>query len=463
VTPEDRIAELEKENAELRRRDVEREGEVRALRETLEKALKELEEWKRGFRERGKRRSSRPEGRRGTTGRRPGRKAGHEGSQRKVPRKIDRTVEYAPPKRCHCGGTVKPTGEQRSTLVEDIPPVRVEVVKHVAHLGCCRRCGLEVSEPLPGDTPKGKSITRTQVGPNVAAMTVSLRFDHHVSLGGIATFFGVWFGLRITAGGVSHLLERLGERAQPAVDEIQSHIRNAPVVGADETGLRQNGVGGWTWIARTETASLFRVELSRGAWVAEQMLGPDFGGVLVTDFYSVYTSHDRWNHAYCGAHMVREAKKIAECTPSERTEGFRDRLCAWYADAKKAQMRGNATIRHGLRGRLGRIIYEGDARLNDDVQRLQTRVRDRFKGITTFLDRRDVPADNNGSERDLRIIARHRKGTGGTRSPRGSQTLGRWMSIGQTRRKNGMSLRNFVIDLYDTHRRGLPPPSVFDP
>lgn len=80
MTPEERIAELEKENAELRRRDVEREGEVRALRETLEKALKELEEWKRGFRERGKRRSSRPEGKRGTTGRRTGRKPGHKGA-----------------------------------------------------------------------------------------------------------------------------------------------------------------------------------------------------------------------------------------------------------------------------------------------------------------------------------------------------------------------------------------------
>jgi len=67
--------------------------------------------------------------------------------------------------------------------------------------------------------------------------------------------------------------------------------------------------------------------------------------------------------------MVREAKKIAECCPGERTEAFRDRLCVWYADAKKAQVRGNAAIRHGLRVRLGRIINEGDPRLNDDVQR----------------------------------------------------------------------------------------------
>jgi hypothetical protein len=446
VTSDERIAELERENA--------------ALRAALEKALRDLEEWKRGFRERGKRRSSRAEGRR-SSARRLGRKAGHKGAQREVPKRIDHTVEYPAPKRCTCGGAVEPTGETRSTLVEDIPPVRVEVTEHIAHLGCCKRCGLEVSEPLPGGVPKGASIARTQIGPNTAAMVVSLRFDHHVALAGIATFLGVWFGLRITSGGVSHLLVRQGERAQPAVDEIESHIRSAPLVGMDETGLRQNGVGGWAWLARTDTASLCRVELSRGAWVAERMLGPDFQGVLLTDFYGVYTSHDDWSHAYCGAHMVREAKKVAECAPTERTEEFRDRLCAWYVEAKTAQMTGDAGTRHGLRSKLGKLIAWGDTRLQDDVQRLQTRLHDRFQGITAFLDRPDVPADNNGSERDLRILGRHRKATGGTRSSRGSRTLGQWMSIQQTARKNGLPLRDFVIDLYDNYRRRKPPPSLF--
>lgn len=177
VTIEERVAELEKENA--------------ALRAALEKALKELDEWKRGFRERGKRRSSRAEGRRPQTGS-PGRKTGHEGAQREVPKQVDRTVEYPAPKRCSCGGAVEPTGETRSTLVEDIPPVRVEVTEHIAHVGCCQRCGMEVAESLPGGVRSGASIARTQVGPNAASMAVSLRFEHHVALAGIATFMGAW-------------------------------------------------------------------------------------------------------------------------------------------------------------------------------------------------------------------------------------------------------------------------------
>jgi hypothetical protein len=183
---------------------------------------------------------------------------------------------------------------------------------------------------------------------------------------------------------------------------------------------------------------------------------------LSADFYSVYTSHDDWSHAYCGAHMVREAKKVAECAPTERTEEFRDRLCAWYVEARTAQRTGDAGTQHGLRSKLGKLIALGDPRLQDDVQRLQTRLHDRFQGITAFLDRPGIPADNNGSERDLRIFARHRGATGGTRSTQGSQTLGRWMSIGQTRRKNGLPLRDFVAGLYESHRHGLPPPSVFN-
>lgn len=38
------------------------------------------------------------------------------------------------------------------------------------------------------------------------------------------------------------------------------HVRSSAVVGLDETGLRQDGEGTGVWIARTDTASLLRVE-----------------------------------------------------------------------------------------------------------------------------------------------------------------------------------------------------------
>jgi hypothetical protein len=72
-----RIAELERENAERRRREAEQAREGDGLRGEIEKLRRELEEWKRGFRERDKQRTSRAEGRRGASGTRPGRAKGH--------------------------------------------------------------------------------------------------------------------------------------------------------------------------------------------------------------------------------------------------------------------------------------------------------------------------------------------------------------------------------------------------
>ena len=153
------------------------------------------------------------------------------------------------------------------------------------------------------------------------------------------------------------------------------------------------------------------------------MLGSDYAGVVVSDFYGVYTGRDDWDHGYCGARGVREAKKIAECCPIERTEQFRARICAGYVDAKKAQRRGHATIRHGLRVRLGRLVADDDLGLHGEVARLQARLDKHFYGITTFLDRRDVPADNNGTERDFRLFAPIARRPVGLERPREARRL----------------------------------------
>ena len=50
----------------------------------------------------------------------------------------------------------------------------------------------------------------------------------------------------------------------------------------DETGHRHNGVAGYAWLARTDDASLYRVELSRGGWVAGSRRGGERLAVAYT-------------------------------------------------------------------------------------------------------------------------------------------------------------------------------------
>lgn len=464
-----RCASAEEQIADLLKRIGELEGrldrvvvENNGLREENTRLRKENEEWKRGHRERGKRRSSRAEGRRKGERKRPGRKPGHEGARRPAV-KPDRTVEHPLPKKCACGGCVSPTDEFVRTVVQDIPPVNVENVEHVARVGLCRKCGRQVVAPLPGAAGAGAMVAASQLGPNAHALIVSLRFDHRMPMPQISKFLQGWFGLSITPGGIHHLLTRLRERSVPSYEQIEGRMRTSPVVGIDETGLRQDGVPGWAWLARTNEASLFRVELSRGSWVAEAMLGPGFQGVVCSDFYGVYTAKAEWIHAYCAAHTIREAKKVAEVSPNESTEGFRDDLCAWYVRAKAAQKNGSRAARDALREQLDVITSQRVGWYHPDVLRLAERINEHFEGVTYFLDHRSVPSDNNPTERDIRPFAVFRKITGGTRSESGSRNLAHWMSITQTLRKNDLPVRSYVHDLWYAHLEGRPPPSVFAP
>jgi hypothetical protein len=462
VTAEqERIAELEEENAALRRRDAERGRELDALREELAKVRKEIEEWKRGFRERGKRRTSRAEGRRARSGKTLGRSAGHVGAQRAAPDRIDDEVVHSTPTSCSCGGAVEPTGDTQSTVVIDIPPVVPKHTRHVAAVGRCERCKKLVVAKLPGAPAAGASVAAVSFGPNVQAMSLGLRFEQDVPLGKIGAFLGQWFGISITSSGLSQMFDRLRRRSAPSYDELVTTARASAVVGLDETGHRQDGVPGWMWLMRTDRVSVFRAELSRGGWVAEAMLGANFKGVVCSDFYGVYTSREDWLHGYCGAHTIREAKKIAEVEPCAATEEFRDRLIAFYVAGKEAAQTGDPGARRGARIRLGHIIGSTNWVGFPDIVGLQERLDVHYAGVTLFINRPDVPPTNNATERDIRAYARHRAMTGGARSAAGSATTAHWLSITQTRRKNALPLRGFVTELYANHLLGKPPPSVF--
>lgn len=458
---------------DLLKRLVELEAQIRELEGRLERALtenaelreenarlrKELEEWKRGHRERRKRRSSRAEGRKAGARKRAGRRPGHAGAWRPAV-KPDRTVEHPLPERCECGGCVTETDEVAQTVVQDIPPVKVENVAHVARVGRCQNCGRRVVAPLPGAPAAGGMVAASQLGPNAHALIVSLRYDHRMPMPQISRFLRGWFDLSITPSGIHHLLTRMRKRTAASYEEIVLHVQSSSVVGIDETGLRQDGVSGWAWVARTDEASLFRVELSRGSWVAEAMLGDGFRGVVCSDFYGVYTAKSEWTHGYCGAHTIREAKKVAEVSPNLWTERFRDEICDWYAQAKAAQKNGTRAERNALREQLD-VLTQRASWDHPDVLRLAARIDEHFEGVAYFLDHRSVPSDNNVTERDIRPIAVFRKITGGTRSEAGSKNLGHWMSIVQTLHKNDKSVRDFVRDRWDAHRHGRPPPSLF--
>ena len=73
-----------------------------------------------------------------------------------------------------------------------------------------------------------------------------------------------------------------------------------------------------------------------------------------------------------------------------------------------------------------------------DGQRLRRRYGTLRSHLLTFLDHAEVPADNNGSERELRPTATYRKVTGGFRSTWGADLFAAVRSVIGTAARRGM-------------------------
>ena len=87
--------------------------------------------------------------------------------------------------------------------------------------------------------------------------------------------------LKVSVGAIVETIHRVARLARPAVAGMVEHIRGSPVVNADETGWRQDGVNGYVWTFSTPTERYFR-RRGRGKGVVDEALGDSFSGVLVS-------------------------------------------------------------------------------------------------------------------------------------------------------------------------------------
>ena len=120
------------------------------------------------------------------------------------------------------------------------------------------------------------------------------------------------FGLSMSLGTIPHLEQATVQAVATPVAEAQAYVRTQSIAHLDETGWRQECTRAWLWVAVTTWVTVFVVRLSRGAKVAQDLLGERFCGILVTDRWSAYTWYPtRWRQV-CWAHLLRDFEAMLE-------------------------------------------------------------------------------------------------------------------------------------------------------
>ncbi len=152
--------------------------------------------------------------------------------------------------------------------------------------------------------------------PRMHALAGYLKARCHMSYSTIRSFLSDVAGLDVSTGHLCNSCTRkIGPALQPAYSQAATEIRNAAIVGTDETGHNDAGQRGWTWCQRSEQAIRFHVDASRGSEVLKKMLGADFAGVVIADYFSANKKFVRDHHIpvqYCWAHLIRDIKSLAE-------------------------------------------------------------------------------------------------------------------------------------------------------
>jgi hypothetical protein len=333
----------------------------------------------------------------------------------------------------------------KSRQLIELPPVQVQVVEHLLVERSCPNCRkrwtpqMELSSLVVG---------KQRFGISVAAEVALLREQCRLPFRVIQDYLHHRFGLRVSVGKLVALVEAVARRGKQIVEGFKHEIRGSPVVNGDETAWREDGQNGYVWSFSTDRIRYFLYRKSRSASVVKEVLGDEFEGVLVSDFYGGYNIH-LGAHQRCWVHLLRDMHELKEKHPCDR------QLKSWAQEVKRIYERAKGY--KGANRRLGPVEQKAERvrqqrafeqelmkvcrphlRKNRVHRRLCERIERFLPELFVFVADARVPSDNNAAERSVRHLVVSRKISGGTRSETGSETKSILASLFGTWRLQGL-------------------------
>ena len=459
-----RIADLEDRNAKLR-----------ATGAVLSKAL---------FRSRSEK-QDRP-----ATGRSRGHQPGREGHGR-TPRPALREKEerHDPPKEARvcsdCGKPYVANGGRSSSVIE------IQVKAHVRKIvrPCwLRGCDCASSPAVVAAPPPVRLFPRTPYGISVWARILFERFACFRPLRRVAAWLADQ-GLAISPGTIADSIPRFLPLFVPLARAILEHQNSLAVRHGDETGWRIQSLSrlgrsqrAWLWVSVGAATVYFHIDPSRSAEVAKKLFGAAEGVVyLVCDRYTAYLKLARELDGkvilcWCWAHVRRD---FIDCAAGQVRL---TRWCQeWIGRIASIYRLNEARLEHhdpgtgcrtpefdAAQGELEKAVKalfadaERELAALPDSAREGKALRSLLKhrdGLTVFVDRPEVPMDNNTAERILRNPVIGRRSSFGSDSGEGAEFTAAMYSVLGTLSLNGIDiLRWLEAWLTDCAENGRKPP-----
>ena len=417
---------------------------------------------------------------------------GHGRTQR--PGLDERSEEHNPPPDVcvcgRCGQPYAPNGAEESTLVE----IEVKAHKRVIRRPRWRRTCECASSPMEVSAPPvPRLFPRTLYGTSFWARFL---FEHCACFRPVHRV-AAWFssqGLTVSPGTLADSLKRFVPLFEPVAHAILAHQNKAALCHADETGWRVQELRGqdrssraWLWTSVSSDAVCFHIDPSRSAEAAHKLFGEALlGTVIVCDRDSAYKRLVRLLGglvilAFCWSHVRRDFIDCAagQVDLTDWCPGWIERIAGIYRlnearlehcdSGLKRPAPAFDAAQTALKEALDALFAEAQRELValPDEAREGKALRSLLNhrdGLSAFVDRPQVPMDNNLAERVLRGPVIGRRLSFGSNSEDGARFTAIVYSVAGTLSMNGIDVLRWLEAWLDAcAKNGRQPPDDLSP
>jgi len=400
---------------------------------------------------------------RGRSGRKPGGQSGHPGSTLALVEDPNRRQRHEPGPCSGCGADLADAPEvgMDRRQVFDLPPLRVQVTEHQL---IARRCSCGAT--TCGSAPAGVTAP-VQYGPRITAIILYLYVGQFLSKKRTAQALAELFGAPVSEGTVATMTRRAADGLAEFLDQVKDRIAGSEVAGFDETGLRVAGTLHWVHCARTGKYTLITCHPRRGRKGIDDagVLGR-FRGVAVHDAWAAYDTYPDIEHQLCCAHAQRELAAVTDaagpdadwCWATQAADALVamqrlvDQAVTAGADAVDPDALDTQVRLYRCAAQIG--ITQTAARSGKLMRKhnaLAHRLLDRQDDYLRFTTDWRIPPDNNGSERDIRMIKLRQKVSGCLRTLTGAEQFCAIRSYLSTAAKHGKHFFDTLVILAEGH------------
>ncbi len=295
-----------------------------------------------------------------------------------------------------------------------------------------------------------------EFGMELKAFIVYLYFGCRVTENKIKTILEE-SGIIISEGEISNILtkEKKEEMTKEKEDLFIAGMANSNYIHMDDTGMKHKGINHHLHVICNFLFSVFFIELKKDSDTIKKILGltndAKLNKLLLTDDARQYLGIAIW-HALCWIHEIRLYKKLNPVIDFHRflLEKFISDLWDYYDKLNKYRDEPDEKAKEELGREFDKLFSKKTG--YEELDKRIALTKEKKEELLLVLKFPEILLHNNPAELALREGVIKRKISNGTRSDDGKAAWENMMSIMDTCRKHGISLYDYIKDIFSGKR-----------